>query len=75
MNFLCWFILFLFLVLKSDFILRYLKSAWGWNDREKREELFDDSAWYLLARGEGDALVAFSHFRFDLDSDLPVLYW
>ncbi|CAG0901414.1 unnamed protein product [Darwinula stevensoni] len=52
----------------------YLKSAWGWSDREKREELMDDSAWYLLARGEGDALVAFSHFRFDLDSDLPVLY-
>jgi len=45
-----------------------------WNGKEKREELMDDSAWYLIARTEDGAPVAFSHFRYDMDYDDEVLY-
>lgn len=54
----------------------YEKSDWGWKTANKEEEMFDDRAWYLLARdmdNEGN-LVGFSHFRFDMDYDDEVLY-
>jgi len=54
----------------------YEKSDWGWKTANKEEEMFDDRAWYLLARdmdNEGN-LLAFSHFRFDMDYDDEVLY-
>ena len=53
----------------------YERSDWGWNDANKRKELFDDRAWYLLARdADNGKPVAFSHFRFDMDYDDEVLY-
>ncbi|XP_063991582.1 N-alpha-acetyltransferase 40 [Diachasmimorpha longicaudata] len=51
----------------------YEKSKWGWNTSSKRNELTDPLAWYLTARA-GDELVAFSHFRYDLDDKVEVLY-
>jgi len=54
----------------------YEKSDWGWKTANKKEEMFDDRAWYLMARdmdNEGE-LVAFSHFRYDMDYDDEVLY-
>jgi len=54
----------------------YEKSDWGWKTANKEEEMFDDRAWYLIARdmdNEGN-LLAFSHFRFDMDYDDEVLY-
>ena len=42
----------------------YIKSSWGWNLAEKRAELLEDSAWYLLAvRADTGAPAAFAHFR------------
>jgi len=35
----------------------------------------EDAAWYLIAYNEEEKPVAFSHFRFDMDYDIPVLYW
>lgn len=53
----------------------YEKSDWGWKTANKEEEMFDDRAWYLLARDMDDgSLLAFSHFRFDMDYDDEVLY-
>jgi len=56
----------------------YEESEWGWKEATKREEMFDDRAWYLIARSTGseDAgkLLAFAHFRFDMDYDDEVLY-
>jgi len=54
----------------------YEKSDWGWKTANKKEEMFDDRAWYLLARDmdNGGDLVAFSHFRYDMDYDDEVLY-
>ncbi|XP_043931560.1 N-alpha-acetyltransferase 40 isoform X2 [Protopterus annectens] len=52
----------------------YEQSEWGWKDREKREEMTDDRAWYLVARDEDSTPVAFSHFRFDIECGEEVLY-
>ncbi|KAJ0055851.1 hypothetical protein NL108_013818, partial [Boleophthalmus pectinirostris] len=53
----------------------YEQSEWGWKEREKREEMNDERAWYLLARDAADsAPVAFSHFRFDVECGDEVLY-
>uniref|UniRef100_A0A674HEW0 N-alpha-acetyltransferase 40 n=1 Tax=Taeniopygia guttata TaxID=59729 RepID=A0A674HEW0_TAEGU len=52
----------------------YEQSEWGWKEREKREELRDERAWYLLAREPGHGPVAFSHFRFDVECGDEVLY-
>lgn len=54
---------------------RYEQSEWGWKEREKREEMNDERAWYLLARDADSAPVAFSHFRFDVECGEEVLYW
>merc|ERR1711974_32323 len=54
----------------------YEESEWGWKTENKKEEMFDNRAWYLLARdmdNEGK-LLGFSHFRFDMDYDDEVLY-
>ncbi|CAF4910421.1 unnamed protein product [Pieris macdunnoughi] len=52
----------------------YETCAWGWNRDRKVEEMTEDAAWYLIAKDK-DSLLAFSHFRFDLDFGDPVLYW
>lgn len=55
---------------------RYEQCSWGWNDSKKLEEMMDDSAWYLIAKSKDDgSLLGFSHFRFDLDEGIEVLYW
>ena len=54
---------------------RYEQSEWGWKEREKRDEMKDERAWYLLARDSDSAPVAFSHFRFDVECGEEVLYW
>ncbi|NXA44163.1 NAA40 acetyltransferase, partial [Eudromia elegans] len=59
---------------KANMQTLYEQSEWGWKDREKREELTDDRAWYLLARDDGAGPVAFSHFRFDVECGDEVLY-
>jgi len=30
----------------------YEQSNWGWNEKNKRDEMLEDSAWYLLAKNE-----------------------
>lgn len=54
---------------------RYEECSWGWKDKEKLEEMMDDAAWYLIATSCNGELLGFSHFRFDLDECLEVLYW
>jgi len=53
----------------------YESSSWGWHREEKFKEMTEDAAWYLIAYNEEEKPVAFSHFRFDMDYDIPVLYW
>lgn len=59
---------------KKNMKMLYDHSDLKWRDREKREELTDEMAWYLLARNEEGYPVAFIHFRFDLDDNIEVLY-
>ena len=56
-------------------VCRYDTCSWGWNDAKKYEELMDDDAWYLMAESEAGVPLGFSHFRFDLDEGVEVLYW
>ena len=50
----------------------YETSDWGWKDKEKREELTEDPAWYLLCKDHYGNNVAFVHFRFDMEDDVEV---
>ena len=52
----------------------YQKSNWGWNEKNKRSEMMEDAAWYLLAKNEDGKICGFSHFRYDMDYDDEVLY-
>merc|ERR1712018_854356 len=65
----------LFDLLRANMKEMYEKSEWGWNEKNKAEEMFDDHAWYLVARenNESAAPVAFAHFRYDMDYDDEVL--
>lgn len=53
---------------------KYENCSWGWNDKKKYEELMDESAWYLISQLSNGKLLGFSHFRFDLDEGIEVLY-
>ncbi|OXB52258.1 UNVERIFIED_CONTAM: hypothetical protein H355_004566, partial [Colinus virginianus] len=59
---------------KTNMQTLYEQSEWGWKDREKRDELTDERAWFLIAREPGARPVAFSHFRFDVECGDEVLY-
>uniref|UniRef100_A0A8D1EVR8 N-alpha-acetyltransferase 40 n=1 Tax=Sus scrofa TaxID=9823 RepID=A0A8D1EVR8_PIG len=59
---------------KTNMQAMYEQSEWGWKDREKREEMTDDRAWYLIAWENSSVPVAFSHFRFDVECGDEVLY-
>lgn len=52
----------------------YEDCEWGWHEKKKRDEMTDDRARYLIARTSDGSIVAFSHYRFDLDFDIEVLY-
>jgi predicted acetyltransferase len=51
----------------------YKCSKGGWNGDEKREEMFESSAYYLIAYDQ-DKPVGFCHFRFDMDYGSQVVY-
>ncbi|KZS03007.1 N-alpha-acetyltransferase 40 [Daphnia magna] len=64
----------LFELLKKNMKQMYEESAWGWNEKDKFFEMTENSAWYLIASTKEGKTIAFSHFRFDMDYGLPVLY-
>jgi len=65
--------------MKPLYLAAYSEDAdmdreFGWKEKEKKEELREDAAWYLLARTSEGTPVAFSHFRYDMDYDDEVVY-
>jgi len=52
----------------------YEKSEWGWDDKTKKDEMFDGMARYLIARNQEGKPVAMALFRFDMECDDEVLY-
>ncbi|XP_063231523.1 N-alpha-acetyltransferase 40 isoform X2 [Bacillus rossius redtenbacheri] len=63
-----------FELLKRNMQNLYEQCEWGWNEKAKRDEMTDEMAWYLTATASDNQLVAFSHFRFDVDYGDEVLY-
>ena len=54
----------------------YSLSKSGWNEKEKREEMFEEKAYYMIAyENENNKPVGFCHFRFDMDYGSEVVYW
>ncbi|XP_020712265.2 N-alpha-acetyltransferase 40 [Athalia rosae] len=51
----------------------YEQSSWGWDQVSKQTELLEPAAWYLIATCGGKP-IGFSHFRFDIDYGIEVLY-
>jgi len=51
----------------------YRKSVWGWKPKEKKKELTEEEAKYLILFKK-DKPVAFTHFRFDMDFGREVVY-
>eukprot|EP00092_Neocalanus_flemingeri_P023779 GFUD01025799.1.p1 GENE.GFUD01025799.1~~GFUD01025799.1.p1 ORF type:complete len:234 (+),score=85.57 GFUD01025799.1:49-750(+) len=65
----------LFQLLETNMKDYYYQAEWGWNSDNKKAELLEDTAWYLIAREvETGEPVAYCHFRFDMDHDDDVLY-
>lgn len=64
----------LFSLLKKNMEKLYQTSDWGWDDKKKLSQMTEPAAWYLIARDESKTPVAFSHFRFDMDYGVDVLY-
>ncbi|GFU20192.1 n-alpha-acetyltransferase 40 [Nephila pilipes] len=64
----------IFDLLKTNMEYFYEKSDWGWHDDNKLEELVHEDARFLIVRDSTDKIVGFSHFRFDTESNYPVLY-
>jgi len=61
---------------KNNMQSLYEASEWGWNDEEKRKEMKDKKAWYMIVRDRLNParLLALVHFRFDVEDDVRVLY-
>jgi len=70
-----------FALLENNMKSMYEASSWGWNEKEKKQEMREDNARYLLVYDpttttatSSESLVAMCHFRFDVDDDVEVLY-
>nr|CAG4652367.1 EOG090X0MNC [Triops cancriformis] len=62
-------------LLQRNMQAMYEQSQWGWDLRKKRKEMTEEEAWYLIVQTSSEQKpIAFSHFRFDMDYDRPVLY-
>ncbi|KAF8787471.1 N-alpha-acetyltransferase 40 like protein [Argiope bruennichi] len=64
----------IFNLLKTNMQHLYENSEWGWNEDAKSEELTDKDARYLIVKDSNDEIVGFSHFRFDVEVNYPLLY-
>lgn len=64
----------IFALLKHNMQDLYEKSAWGWDETTKKEELFDENAKYLMAKNNDEKIIGFTHFRYDVEANHPVLY-
>lgn len=52
-----------------------MQTLFGWNEGEKRAKMRGDLSWYLIARTSEGTPVAFSHFRYFVDTyEDEVLY-
>ena len=62
------------LIYKRWNIAEYDACYWGWNEKDKKDELKEKNPWFLIAKNSESQIVAFAHFKFDFDEEIPVLY-
>lgn len=63
-----------FQLTKTNMEALYIEAYGEWKDKDKKEEMTEDAAWYLTARDAENTPVATAHFRFDVDEGIEVLY-
>lgn len=64
----------IFNLLKVNMYEFYDKSSWGWDDTKKKQEITNESAKFLLVRNKDGKIVGFTHFRFEIEINHPILY-
>lgn len=61
-------------LLEQNMAELYAACEWGWNLEEKRKEMSNKASRFIVAYSELDKPVAFTHFRFDMDHKVSVVY-
>jgi GNAT superfamily N-acetyltransferase len=51
----------------------YYEGSWGWSDKNKRRELFEEHSRYLIACIENRP-IGFVHIRFEMEHSAVILY-
>lgn len=51
----------------------YYDGSWGWSDKNKRQELFEEHSRYLIATAD-ETPIGFIHIRFEMERSTAVLY-
>jgi len=64
----------LFNLVEHNMKTLYEQSNWGWNEKEKKDEMKEDFARYLIVENEKNEIVAMTHFRFDVEDCIEVVY-
>lgn len=64
----------IFTLLKVNMESLYEKSAWGWDEMKKKSELTHEDARFLIAKNNEGKILGFSHFRFEVEINYPILY-
>ncbi|KAK6180943.1 hypothetical protein SNE40_008904 [Patella caerulea] len=63
-----------FQLTKTNMETLYEQSEWGWKDKEKKDEMTEEKARYLIVKDQDGKPVGFVHFQFDIECEEEVLY-
>ncbi|CAJ0588114.1 unnamed protein product [Cylicocyclus nassatus] len=59
---------------KENMYQLYAMSQWGWDPESKKAELGATTARFIIAKNEKGEKIGYTHYRFDMDHNCPVLY-
>ncbi|KAK6757441.1 hypothetical protein RB195_015330 [Necator americanus] len=59
---------------KENMYELYSMSQWGWDPESKKQELGATTARFIIARNALGENIGYTHYRFDMDHNCPVLY-
>ncbi|RCN37981.1 iron-sulfur cluster assembly accessory protein, partial [Ancylostoma caninum] len=59
---------------KKNMYALYSMSQWGWDPESKKAELGATTARFIIAKNERGENIGYTHYRFDMDHNCPVLY-